>query len=162
MWMWWRANGRALVQSSALGTNLSQLHLSTSQQCPENISIGFNVLSLYISFQNGSPRNIGSIYIYMPNPSQPTLHCSKNKWPYKSHSFRSGNIPLHYSYISRDSSVGIAARYRLDGPRIESRWRIFRTRPDLTDSPPSLLYDGYRVFPGGKASGTWCWKYDSI
>jgi hypothetical protein len=23
--------------------------------------------------------------------------------------------------------------------------------------PPSLLYDGYRVFPGGKAAGAWCW-----
>jgi hypothetical protein len=30
---------------------------------------------------------------------------------------------------------------------------IFRTRPDR---PPSLLYNGYRVFPGGKAAGAWC------
>jgi hypothetical protein len=22
--------------------------------------------------------------------------------------------------------------------------------------PPSLLYNGYRVFPGGKATGAWC------
>jgi hypothetical protein len=21
----------------------------------------------------------------------------------------------------------------------------------------SLLYNGYRVFPGGKAAGAWCW-----
>jgi hypothetical protein len=27
---------------------------------------------------------------------------------------------------------------------------IFRTRPDLPWGPPSLLYSGYRVFPGGK------------
>jgi hypothetical protein len=26
---------------------------------------------------------------------------------------------------------------------------IFRTCPDRPWSPPSLLYDGYRVFPGG-------------
>ena len=27
---------------------------------------------------------------------------------------------------------------------------IFRTCPDRPWGPPSLLYDGYRVFPGGK------------
>ena len=32
---------------------------------------------------------------------------------------------------------------------------IFRTRPDRPWDPPSLLYDGYRVFPGGKAAGAW-------
>jgi hypothetical protein len=52
---------------------------------------------------------------------------------------------------SRDSSVGIATRYRLDGPGIESRWGdIFRTYPDRLQGPPSLLYNGYRVFPGSK------------
>ena len=33
---------------------------------------------------------------------------------------------------------------------------IFRTRPDRSWGPPSLLYNGYRVFPGGKADGAWC------
>jgi hypothetical protein len=52
---------------------------------------------------------------------------------------------------SRDSSVGIATRYGLDGPGIESRWdEIFRTYPDRLRGPPSLLYNRYRVFPGGK------------
>jgi hypothetical protein len=56
------------------------------------------------------------------------------------------------------SSVGIATGYRLDGLGIESRWgEIFRTRPEWTWGPPSLLYNGYRVFPGDKATGTWCW-----
>ena len=32
---------------------------------------------------------------------------------------------------SRDSSVGVASRYELDGPGIESQWgEILRTRPD--------------------------------
>ena len=54
----------------------------------------------------------------------------------------------------RDSSVGIATHYGLDGPGIESRWgEIFRIRPDRPWGPPSLLYNGYRVFPGGKAAG---------
>ena len=35
---------------------------------------------------------------------------------------------------------------------------IFRTRPDRPWGPPSLLYNGYRVFPGGKAAGAWCWS----
>ena len=30
---------------------------------------------------------------------------------------------------------------------------ILRTRPDRTCGPPSLLHNGYRVFPGGKAVG---------
>jgi hypothetical protein len=34
---------------------------------------------------------------------------------------------------------------------------IFRTRPDRPWGPPSLLYNGCRVFPGGKAAGAWCW-----
>ena len=49
------------------------------------------------------------------------------------------------------SVVGIATAYGLDGPGIESRWgEIFRTSPDRPWGPPSLLYNGYRVFPGGK------------
>jgi hypothetical protein len=55
------------------------------------------------------------------------------------------------------SSVGIATDYGLDGPGIESRWgRILRTRIDQPWGPPSLLYNGYRVFPEGKAAGAWC------
>jgi hypothetical protein len=50
------------------------------------------------------------------------------------------------------SVVGIAAGYGLDGPRIES-WcggKIFNTCPDRPWGPLSLLYNGYRVFPGCK------------
>jgi hypothetical protein len=59
--------------------------------------------------------------------------------------------------IMPSGGAGIA-RYGLDGPGIESRWggEIFRTRPDRPWSPLSLQYDGYRVFPGGKAAGAWC------
>ena len=50
------------------------------------------------------------------------------------------------------SSVGIATGYGPDGPGIESRCggEIFRTCPDRPWGPPSLLYNGYRVFPGCK------------
>jgi hypothetical protein len=53
--------------------------------------------------------------------------------------------------MSRDSSVSIATRYGLESLGIESRWgEIFRTYPDRFRGPPSLLSNGYRVFPGGK------------
>jgi len=32
---------------------------------------------------------------------------------------------------------------------------IFRTRLDRLWGPPSVLYNGYRVFPGGKAAEAW-------
>jgi hypothetical protein len=69
-----------------------------------------------------------------------------------------GDIVKHYiSSSGPGSSVGIAPDYGLDGPGIESRWgAIFRTHPDRPWGPPSLLYNGYRVLPGGKAAGAWC------
>ena len=53
--------------------------------------------------------------------------------------------------VGRDSSVGIATRYGLDVPGIESRWGagFFRTGPDRPWGPPSFLYSGYRDFPRG-------------
>jgi hypothetical protein len=63
-----------------------------------------------------------------------------------------GNLnTVNFYWMSRDSSVGIATRYGLEGPGIESRWgEIFRTYPDRLRGPPNLLYNGYRVFPGRK------------
>jgi hypothetical protein len=52
-----------------------------------------------------------------------------------------------------DSSVGIATGYGLDGHGMESLGsEIFRTYPYPPWGPPSLLYSGYRVFPGVKSS----------
>jgi hypothetical protein len=49
------------------------------------------------------------------------------------------------------STVGIATGYGLDGPGIESRWGTrLSARPDRPWGPPSLLYNEYRVLPGGK------------
>jgi hypothetical protein len=63
---------------------------------------------------------------------------------------------LNWSYIQ--------PRYGLNGPGIEFRWwwwggggEIFRTRPDWPWGPPSVLYNGYWVIPGGKAAGAWRW-----
>ena len=49
------------------------------------------------------------------------------------------------------SSVGIATGYGLDGPGSNpDGGEIFRTCPHRPWAPSSLLYNGYRVFPGGK------------
>ena len=52
----------------------------------------------------------------------------------------------YYYFCGPGSSVGKATDYGLDGPGIESRW----VRPDRHWGPPSLLYNGYRVFPGDR------------
>jgi len=56
-----------------------------------------------------------------------------------------------------DCSVGVVTCYGLDGPGIESRWgdKIFCTSPDQLWCPPSLLCNGYLVFPRGKAARVW-------
>ena len=53
--------------------------------------------------------------------------------------------------MCRDSSVGIATRYGLDGPGIEFRRELNFSHPS---TPSSLLYGGYRVpFPEVKRPG---------
>ena len=77
--------------------------------------------------------------------------------------------------MGRDNSVSIATGYGLDGPGIESWWggEIFRTCPDRPWGPTSLLYKGYRVFPGVKSRRSvpltphpllvpWSWKGRAI
>jgi len=73
-------------------------------------------------------------------PSGPLRPCNGTALP----------LPLHYG--GPGSSVGIATDYRLDGPgdRIPVGGETFRTCPDWPWGLPSLLYNGYHVFPGGK------------
>jgi hypothetical protein len=55
-----------------------------------------------------------------------------------------------YAQCGPGSVVGIATAYGVDGPGIESRWGrdfLHLSRPALR---PSLLYNGYRIFPGVK------------
>jgi len=45
--------------------------------------------------------------------------------------------------------------YHSSGDRLSVGGEIVRTRPDRPWGPPSLLYNGYRLFPGGIAAGAW-------
>ena len=62
-------------------------------------------------------------------------------------------------YSGPGSSVGIATdfciatEYGLDGPGSNPGGdEIFHTCPDQPWGPPSLLYNDYQVFPGGRGS----------
>ena len=57
--------------------------------------------------------------------------------------------------VGRDSSIGIANGYGLDGPGIESRWGARFSAPVQTDPGVHLIYNGHRVsFPVGKRKGS--------
>jgi hypothetical protein len=56
-----------------------------------------------------------------------------------------------HSFKKNQSGLFTANGYGLDGPGIESGGgEIFHTCPDRPWGPPSLQYNGYRVFSGGK------------
>ena len=73
-----------------------------------------------------------------------------------------------YGKALKDGAAGIAQSVK----RLATGWivresnpggsEIFRTRPDRPWGPPSLLYNGYPVFPRGKAAGGWCWPHTPI
>ena len=59
----------------------------------------------------------------------------------------------------RDSSVGIATRYGLDGPVIASLWGARFSALDQTGAGarPASYEMGTGSFPGDKAAGAWRW-----
>jgi len=68
---------------------------------------------------------------------------------------------LHFGYRFNNASEWRRAGTAQSVQRLATGWtvrgsnpgggEIFRTRPDRLWGPPSLLYNGYRVFSGGKA-----------
>ena len=82
---------------------------------------------------------------------QSVLHIRKNTNIVKPCYWGPHFVTTLNQYVGRDSSVGIATGYGLDGPGIESRCdEIFRTCPARSWCPPSLLFNRYRVFPTEK------------
>jgi hypothetical protein len=63
--------------------------------------------------------------------------------------------------LCRDSSVGIATRYGLDGPGIESRWgrgaRFSAPVQACPEAYPASCWMGTGSFLRGKAAGVWRW-----
>ena len=57
---------------------------------------------------------------------------------------------LHACWAGQLSRYSDWLRAGRSGDRIPVGGEIFRTCPDRPWGPPSLLYNGYRVFPGGK------------
>ena len=65
-------------------------------------------------------------------------------------------IALPFTYRptgSRDRSVGISTHHGLGGLVIEFKNSL--ACPDRPWDTPSFVYNGYRVFPEGKAAGAW-------
>ena len=59
--------------------------------------------------------------------------------------------------VGGDSSVGKATRYGTDGLGNESQWGRDFPHPSRQTLRLTLLYNGYWVYPDGKAAGAWCW-----
>ena len=58
--------------------------------------------------------------------------------------------------VGRNSLGSTAILYGLDGRGLNPGMdEIFHTRPVQHWGPPSILYNWYLVFPGGKADGVW-------
>ena len=75
-----------------------------------------------------------------------------HRWVTKNEMFLSRNVN---QFRGRDSSVGVANRYGLDGPGIESRWRARFFVPVQTGpaAHPASYAMGTGSFPGVKRPG---------
>ena len=82
----------------------------------------------------------------------------------RQHSQKKGTVHIKFLFDSVQPNVvepGWLSRYSdslragRHGDRIPVAGEISRTCSDRPWGPPSLLYNGYRVFPGGKATGAW-------
>jgi hypothetical protein len=70
----------------------------------------------------------------------------------------------YYWWVGRDSAVGIATRYELDGPGIEYQWGANFWTPVQTGlgAYPASCTMGTGSLQGGKATGAWRWPSTPI
>jgi len=84
---------------------------------------------------NGSPKNGENLFCCWKNMGGNQWKCLEKQ------DFRGKRIRSVDYFPVRGSNPG--------------EGEIFQTRPDWPWGPPSLLYNGYQVFPGGKAARAW-------
>ena len=71
--------------------------------------------------------------------------------------FRKIKHPFFVKYnFSARAGIANATGWTVLGSN-PSEGKIYRNRPGRSWGPPSLQYNGYWVFPGGKTAGTWRW-----
>jgi len=111
-------------------------------------SIYLQAISNLFSFLSPTPRRIPSWEAPSLSANQetplpllnPRIHCHLNN---SLTNARLQNVTTVFKYRLYSSTVGIATRYGLDGPAIESQWgEIFRTHPDRPWGTHSLWRPG--------------------
>ena len=95
-----------------------------------------------------------------PRNQYPNTHYTKH--------FRAGQSPVFpywsraftyfWNFIFTRSRHSDSLRDGRSGERIQVEGDNYSTRPDRSWGLPSLLYNGYRIFPRGKAAGAWRWS----
>jgi hypothetical protein len=130
-----------------------------------SVPTGKGVGGVQIQYQCNSEYNIPCLYCkwksghisYSQLSSQLVIRSVKKKIIHKHNS----DVPRFEHGTHNSVWAGIAQSVQ----RLATGWtvrrsnsgggKIFRTRPDRPWRPSSLLYNGYRVLPGGKAARAW-------
>jgi len=61
--------------------------------------------------------------------------------------------------VDRDSLLGTGLMVWGSNPRGSE---LFRSRPEQPWGPPNLIYNGFRIFHRGTATGAWRWPFTPI
>jgi len=64
-------------------------------------------------------------------------------------------VPLSHKGLGQHSWFSNLLQTGWSGARIPVGGKTFHKHPDRPCGPPSILYNGYRVFPRGKAAMAW-------
>ena len=168
---------RHLTPSLLLSETSLQFIISKPQEVTvtRNVAVAPNKVFVLYFFLRSLNKYVPHFFDWL-EPSRCVILYKYRRKDYFSRNTTNNISSIYKSGSGSGSSVGIATGYGLDGPGIESRWgkaEIFRTCPDRPWGPPSLLYNGYRVFPGVKSGRDvtltphpvlvpWSWKGRAI